>query len=55
MKNHSQPSAASYVNWIGRTVHQIREEAALRSLLLRYLRAQRTARKHRQGIREELV
>ena len=41
MKNRSQPSAASYVNWIGRTVHQIREEAALRSLLLQYLRAQR--------------
>ena len=23
MKSHSQPSAASYVNWIGRTVRQI--------------------------------
>ena len=55
MKNHSQPSAASYVNWIGRAVHQIREEAALRSLLVRYLCAQRTARNDLQGIREELV
>ena len=28
MKRHEQPSAASYVNWIGRTVRQVREEQA---------------------------
>ncbi|HEX2528032.1 MAG TPA: hypothetical protein VHL31_17240 [Geminicoccus sp.] len=32
-----QPSAATYVNWIGRTVVQIREEAALRKALVEYV------------------
>ena len=30
MKSRFQASAASYVNWIGRTVRQVHEEAALR-------------------------
>lgn len=30
---HNQPVAANYVNWVGRTVRQIKEEAALQSLL----------------------
>lgn len=29
LQKHDQPSNASYVNWIGRTVIQVREEAAL--------------------------
>lgn len=39
MREHLQPSAAAYVNWIGRTVRQIREEAALREALTDYLDA----------------
>ena len=34
MKNHSQAPAANYVNWIGRTVRQVREEARLRDELV---------------------
>jgi deferrochelatase/peroxidase EfeB len=34
MVRHEHPPAASYVNWIGRTVLQIREEAALRRILI---------------------
>jgi hypothetical protein len=37
MKDHSQPPAAMYVNWIGRTVRQIDEESALRNALAEYL------------------
>jgi hypothetical protein len=33
MKAHSVPTAAGYVNWRGRTVQQVREEAALRDAL----------------------
>ncbi len=33
MRDHSQPPAAMYVNWIGRTVQQIEEESALRNAL----------------------
>jgi hypothetical protein len=36
MKQHGQPSATNYVNWRGRTVHQVREEAALHDALVRY-------------------
>lgn len=55
MKSRFRDSAASYVNWIGRTVRQVREEAALRGLLLRYLKAQPVAKNSLQSIREELV
>jgi hypothetical protein len=34
MKQHSQAPAANYVNWIGRTVRQIHEEARLRQALV---------------------
>jgi deferrochelatase/peroxidase EfeB len=34
MQRHEQPAAANYVNWIGRTVVQVREEAALRRALI---------------------
>lgn len=33
MRRHTTPPAATYVNWIGRTVLQIREEDALRTAL----------------------
>ncbi|WOJ90393.1 hypothetical protein RZS28_03615 [Methylocapsa polymorpha] len=39
MLSHSVKSAAVYVNWIGRTVRQIREEAALHEALTTYLAA----------------
>jgi hypothetical protein len=39
MRQHLQPSAAAYANWVGRTVRQIREEAALREALTGYLDA----------------
>ena len=34
MKRHERRSAATYVNWIGRTVRQVREEQALHAALL---------------------
>jgi hypothetical protein len=37
MKNHAQPPAAMYVNWIGRTAQQIREESALTTALANYI------------------
>jgi hypothetical protein len=37
MRRHEQRPAASYVNWIGRTVVQAREEQALRAALLDHL------------------
>ena len=37
MRGHSVKPAATYVNWIGRTVRQIHEEAALHESLSRYL------------------
>src|SRR5262249_6757234 len=35
MTRQLAPSSASYVNWVGRTVRQVREEAVLREFLLR--------------------
>ena len=37
MQQHERPSAANYVNWIGRTVRQVREEQALHAVLLQEL------------------
>ncbi len=37
MRQHERPSAANYVNWIGRTVRQVREEQALHAVLLQQL------------------
>jgi hypothetical protein len=39
MRAHDQPAAAHYVNWVGRTVRQAREESALRHALETYLDA----------------
>lgn len=57
MNQHARPPAAAYINWIGRTVRQIREEAALRSALCRYVDAHAAALRHAdlQRIRETLV
>jgi hypothetical protein len=37
MQAHEQAPAAAYVNWVGRTVRQVREESALREALVSYL------------------
>jgi hypothetical protein len=55
MKSRLRQSAASYVNWIGRTVRQVHEEAALRNFLLEQIRAMPATRNDLQGIREQLV
>jgi hypothetical protein len=39
MKQHSIPSAAGYVNWLGRTVRSVRQNAALYESLERYVDA----------------
>src|SRR5450631_386239 len=49
LKDRNHPSDTSYVNWIGRTVVQVREECALREGLLTYIRANRTAIASMQG------
>ena len=43
MKQHSSSSAANYVNWRGRTVRRVREEAALREALEGYLESKAPA------------
>ena len=37
MKRYEHPPAAAYVNWRGRTVRQVCEEAALRDVLVKYV------------------
>ncbi len=39
MQRHRVPAAANYVNWQGRTVQRIREDAALRAAIESYLQA----------------
>jgi hypothetical protein len=43
MKQHETRSAAAYVNWRGRTVRRIREEAALKKALEEYLQGHASA------------
>ena len=43
MRARDHPPATHYVNWVGRTVRQIREESALRQALETYLDANATA------------
>ena len=43
MKQHDSPAIAAYVNWRGRTVRQIREEAALHDALESYIEKNATA------------
>ena len=45
MKQHSTPPVAAYVNWRGRTVRRVREEAALREALETYLQSHAAALK----------
>ena len=49
MKQHSARSAAEYVNWHGRTVRQVREEAALHDALHRYIQSNPAALKGAQA------
>ena len=39
MKDHEQPPAAAYVNWVGRSVRRTREDAALRIALEAHLQS----------------
>ncbi len=57
MRGHRETAAANYVNWIGRTVRQIHEEAALRQTLSAYLDEHGAALAHEspQSIRQSLV
>lgn len=43
MKARNHPADTSYVNWVGRTAVQVREECALRESLMTYIGANRTA------------
>ncbi len=44
MKEHRKPSIANYVNWPGRTVLRIREEAALKEAIESYLKKEDSVR-----------
>ncbi len=57
MQTHSVTPAAQYVNWVGRTVEQIREEAALHTTLRAFLRREGTvlAQHSARAIRDCLV
>ena len=59
MRRHRVPASANYVNWVGRTVRQVREESALqRALSARVPRTALTspgdARRARRGLRRFL-
>jgi len=57
MKTHSRSPAANYVNWVGRTVRQIREEAALRDELVRCVndRQEEFSRDEPERVRAKLL
>jgi hypothetical protein len=57
MREHSVGPAATYVNWIGRTVALIREDAALRAALVDHLQSlpSETAAKSLSGICGDLI
>src|SRR6185295_4263322 len=57
MKTHSQAPAANYVNWVGRTVRQIREEASLREVLVTCVkdRQEEFGRDQPQEVRAKLI
>lgn len=54
---HTTPSAASYVNWIGRTVQQVQEEAQLQRFLAQKLQSIRLIDPNRplRAIRQQLL
>ncbi len=56
MRAHEVPIGANYVNWMGRTVTQIREESALHRLLSTHLpRSRIRSGADAQGVRRELI
>src|SRR5262245_44100758 len=57
MRTHSHAPTANYVNWIGRTVTQIREEAALRDSLVECVKDNHASflRRAPQDVRATLV
>lgn len=57
MIEHNVESAASYVNWIGRTVKQIQEESALQKSLSKYLSAiaDDVGREKTRALRQKLL
>jgi hypothetical protein len=56
LREHRRPLAANYINWVGRTVRQIREESALaRALAARVPRAPIASGAQAQQLRRELV
>jgi hypothetical protein len=57
MHQHAQPPAANYVNWVGRTVTQIRDEARLRAILVDCINArqQEFAQDQPRQIRAKLM
>jgi len=53
---HQCPLAANYINWVGRTVQQVKEESALRSALAaKVLRAPLASAAQAQQLRRELI
>jgi hypothetical protein len=55
MKRHSVRPAAAYVNYVGRTVRQIHQEAALRDAVVAYLKANPPAAGGPQGTRNAVI
>jgi len=53
---HQRPLAANYINWVGRTVRQVKEESALRrALAARVPRAPLASGAQAQQLRRELI
>ncbi len=56
MRAHQRPIAANYINWVGRTVRQIKEESALRrALAAKVPRTLLTSGAQAQQVRRELI
>jgi hypothetical protein len=56
MRAHQRPLAANYVNWVGRTVRQVKEESALqRALAAKVPRAPLASAAQAQQLRRELI
>lgn len=56
MQAHQRQLAADYINWVGRTVRQVKEESALqRALAARVQRAPLASGAHAQQLRRELI
>jgi hypothetical protein len=56
MQAHRRPLAANYINWVGRTVRQIKEESALRrALAAKVPRAPLASAAQAQQLRRELI